>query len=134
MSNNHDIIIVPEPQSFGLTSSAGTTVLTGSDVTIHCTIEWAPTVMESELSLLMVDAQLFMVRNEVTRNLSLTSPGISGTTFTYTTVVNSFSLNDSGNYSCVASIRPSSIYLYGELELSHKISITTGDCDKMTLL
>lgn len=125
---------VPEPQSFGLKSSGGATVLNGSDVTIDCTIELGPTVMESELSLLMVETQLFMVRDGVTRNLSLTSQAISGTTFTYTTVVNSFSRSDSGNYSCEASIRPSSIYLYGDLELSHKISITTGNCDKMAIL
>ena len=81
---------------------------------------------ESELSLLMADAQLFMLSGGATRNLSLTNQAISGTTLTFTTVVNSFGRSDSGNYSCVATIRSSSIYINGTLELSNEIQVTTG--------
>ena len=88
---------------------------------------------ESELSLLMVDAQLFMLRGGTTRNLSVTNQAMSGTTLTYTTVVNSFGRSDSGNYSCVVTIRPSSIYLYGAKELSYEIQVTTGKCDKVLI-
>ena len=117
---------VPDLASFSLTSSAGATVINGSDVAITCTVEFGPAVVESELSLLMVDAQLFKLRNGSTRNLTLTNQVMSSTAFTYTTMVNSFSSSDSGNYSCVVTIRPSSIYLYGTVELSHDIQVTTG--------
>ena len=119
---------VPDPQSVSLTSSSGTTVINGSHVTITCTVELGPSVSESDLSLLMVDAQLFVHRNGVTKNLSSTQI-VSGTTLTYATAVNSFGMSDSGNYSCVATTRPSSVYLYGTSELSNQIQVTTGNCD-----
>ena len=123
------IYAVPDPQSVSLTSSSGTTVINGSHVTITCTVKLGPSVSESDLSLLIVDAQLFMRRNGVMRNLSSTHQAVSGTTLTYAAVVNSFGMSDSGNYSCVATIRPSSIYLYGTSELSNQIQVTTGNCD-----
>ena len=119
-------LIVPDPQSVTLTTSSGTTILNGDDVKVNCIVELGPAVMESELSLLMVEAQLS--RDGITmRNLS--SPMISGTTFTYTTVLNSFYRRYSGNYSCIATIRPqsSSVYLYGTGELFNLIQITTGN-------
>ena len=111
LDHNNYLVAVPDPLSVSLTSSSGTTVINGSDVTINCTVEFSPALTESELSLLMVDAQLFMLRNGVSRNLSLMNQAITGTTFTYITAVNSFGRSDSGNYSCVATIRPASIYL-----------------------
>ena len=82
-------------------------------------------VMESEVSLLMVDAQLS--RDGTMLNLS--NPEISGTTFTYTAIVNSFGRSDSGNYTCMATIRPqpSSVYLNGTGELSNATQVTTGE-------
>ena len=82
--------------------------------------------MESELSLLMVDAQLSRDGANIMTNLS--NQTISGTTFTYTTVVKSFHRNDSGNYSCMATIRPktTSVYFYGTGELSNQTRLTTG--------
>ena len=65
-----------------------------------CVIEFSPAVVESDLRLLMVDTQLS--RDGTT--LPLTGPVVSGTTFTYTTQLNSFGRNDSGNYSCTATI------------------------------
>ena len=82
--------------------------------------------MESELSSLMVDAQLS--RDGITmRNLSNLTR--SSTTFTYTIVVSSFHRSDSRNYTCVATIRPKplSVYLYGTGKLSsNQIRVTTG--------
>ena len=82
--------------------------------------------MESELSLLMVDARLSRDGIKM-RNLS--NPMIFGTTLTYTTVLNSFYRSDSGNYTCVATIRPKlfTVYLHGTGELSsNQIRVTTG--------
>ena len=81
--------------------------------------------MGSEVSLLMVDAQL--LRDGTMLNLS--NPKISGTTFTFTAIVNSFGRSDSGNYTCTATIRPrpSSVYLNGTGELSSVTRVTTGE-------
>ena len=68
--------------------------------------------MEPELSLLIVDAQLF--RNETPLNLT-GPPEMRGTTFTYSIQLNSFGRSDLGNYSCTATVtpQPSATYLTG---------------------
>ena len=123
--------IVPDPQLVTLISND---VLSGADVTINCTLEFGQLVMESELSLLIMDVQLSRKGTYTMRNLSDSNPLISGTTLTYSTVVNSFSRSDSGNYSCVVTIRshpnleqPSSYYLNGTgKSVSIQVLITTG--------
>ena len=79
-----------------------------------CTVELGPTVMESELSLLMVSAVISRDRTP----LNITSQSMSGTTFTFGTTVNSFSEEDIGNYSCTATVRPQpSTFLTGTGQL-----------------
>lgn len=129
---------VPDPQSVTLTSSG---VLNGADVTINCTVEFGQGVMESELSLLMVDVQLSRKGTDMMRNLSDSDPTISGTTLTYSTVVKSFRRSDAGNYSCVATIRPhprlaqpSSLYLHGTGKLvSNQTQVTTGNLSSIAI-
>ena len=61
--------------------------------------------------------------------LDLSNPVMSGTTYNFTTEVNSFSDSDIGNYTCTATIRaqPSSTYLTGTGELSDTIQVTIGE-------
>ena len=97
-------------------------------------MKFSQSVTESELSLLVVDVQLSRKEVGTMKNLSDSYPTISGATLIYTTVVNSFSRTDSGNYSCVVTIRPhpnleqpSSFYLYGIGKLvSNQTQVTTG--------
>ena len=92
---------------------------------MKCTIELGPAVMESEISLLMVDAQLS--RDGVP--LTLSSPTLTGTTVSYDATVSSFSETDVGNYTCSATItpRPSSTFLTGMGQLqSSPFEITIG--------
>ena len=97
-------------------------------------MKFSQSVTESELSLLVVDVQLSRKEMDTIKNLSDSYPMISGAILTYTTVVNSFSRSDSGNYSCVATIRPhpnleqpSSFYLHGTGKLvSNQTRVTTG--------
>ena len=72
----------------------------------------------------MVDAQLS--RDGTT--LALTGPTVAGTTFTYTIQLDSFGRNDSGNYTCTATVRPqpTSTYLTGSGVLSNVTRVTTG--------
>ena len=104
---------VPAPQSVALTSSDNVGI-SGSSITLNCTVELDPSVMESELSLLIVEAQLS--RNGIPLTmLSLSGPTVTGTTFTFGAEVSSFNENDVGNYTCLATVAPqaSSTYLTG---------------------
>ena len=92
-----------------------------STVTVTCTTELNSAVLESDLTLLMVSAQLTHP-NGTMLNLSNT---MRGTTFTYTTQLNSFGRTDSGNYTCTAEVRPqqTTIYLTGTGALSDTVKI-----------
>ncbi len=81
--------------------------------------------MDSEVSLLMVEAQLIRPNGTM---INLSQPSISGTTFNFTTRVKSFSDDDAGNYTCSATVRPgqSSPYLTGTGELSGKVELAIG--------
>ena len=69
-------------------------------------------VLPSELSLLMVTAQLTRPDESV---FDLSDPVMSGTTYNFITQVNSFGENDVGDYTCTATVRlqASSPYLTG---------------------
>ena len=119
------IFAVPTPSSLTLTTTSEAAVV-GSDITLTCTLVLNPAIVGSENALLTVNAQLFR------DGTLLALPGITvtGTTFTYTTLVNSFGRSDSGNYTCNATVRPlsesTSLYLTGVEMLSSKISIIAG--------
>ena len=97
-------------------------IILGSAVIINCVVELDPSIVtvESELSLLMVDAQL----SRDGTPLNLLNVTISGTTFTYATMINSFGRNDSGNYTCTANVGSNSSYLYGNTSGSISVSIS----------
>ena len=111
----YSVATVPAPQSVTITSSGGNVVNSGSSISVNCAVELGSAVMESELSLLMVSAQLF--RDGAM--LTLTGPTVTGTTFAFDTIVSSFGEGDIGNYSCTATVRsqPSSTFLTGTGEL-----------------
>ena len=117
------IFAVPTPSSLTLTTSSEAAVV-GSNITLICTLVLNPAIVRSENALLMVNAQL----SRDGTPLALTGLSVTGTTFTYTTMVNSFGRSDSGNYTCNATVRPlsTSLYLTGIEMLSSKISVITG--------
>ena len=95
----------------------------GSNITLMCLIKFGPAVMEPDLSLLMVRTQLS--RDGTT--LDLTGPVVSDTTFTYTIQLNSFGRNDSGNYSCTATISSGKTpHLVGNKTVTDYLKISTG--------
>ena len=83
--------------------------------------------MDSELSLLTVNASIIRPN----RNM-LNLKRISGTTFSYTTQVNSFGDSDVGNYTCNATVTPgpTATFLTGGGELSGGIEILIGEKQK----
>ena len=116
---------VPDPQSVTVTSSAGGIVLNGSDVTLTCSVQMNQNILSSELTLLMVTAQLTGPDGLV---LALSGPEISGPNFTYTTQVSFFGDSDAGNYTCNASVglQLPSTYLTGTGRLSNTIQVIIG--------
>lgn len=114
---------VPAPASVAVTSSP---ITVGDPATLNCTVELVPAVMNSDLVALVVDVQL----NRPDGNLlSLSGPILSGTTFTYITQVHSFGRNDSGVYTCGASVRPKpslSEFLTESSQRFASASVTTG--------
>ena len=107
-------------------TSSGTSdiVIVGSDITLTCILVLNSAIVISDLSLLMVDAELS--RNGTP--LTLSGRIMTDTTFTYTTQLNPFGRSDSGNYTCTATVRPqpTSIYLTGNETLSSTIGIKAG--------
>ena len=105
-----------------VTSNPPPPILDGTDVTVTCAVKMAQGVVDSDLSLLMVDAQLF--RDETP--LTLTGPTVIDTTFTYTTQIDSFGRNDSGNYTCSATVtrvQQTSTYLTGSGQATTVVEI-----------
>ena len=118
------VLTVPDPQSVAVTSSSNI-VSSGSTVSLMCTVELNSAILESELSLLMVDAQL----SRDGTPLILTGPSVTGTTYIFTATVISFSESDVGNYICRATVspHPSSQHLTGTGQLqSSPFEITIG--------
>ena len=118
---------VPNPLSVTITSTSGNIIHNGSNVILKCAVELDPAVMEPEISLLIVKAQLF---REGILLETLADKVVTGTTFTYTTQLSSFSDNDVGNYTCTATIRPkpTSTYLTGTgQQKSNTIELAIGE-------
>ena len=107
-----------------ITSDQANPVNAGTTVRVTCTVELSPAVVESDLSLLMVDAQL----SRDGTPLTLTGPTVAGTTFTYTIQLDSFGRSDSRNYTCTATVRPQqpSTFLTESGEQSDTARLTAG--------
>ena len=115
---------VPPPVSVTITSDQANPINTGSTVTLTCIVELGPSVVDSDLSVVMVDAQL----SRDGTPLTLTGPTVAGTTFTYTIQLDSFGRSDSGNYNCTATVRPHppSIFLTESGEQFNTARVTTS--------
>ena len=98
----------------------------GTDVTVTCAVKMGQGVVDSDLSLLMVDAQL----SKDETPLTLTGPTVTGTTFTYTIQLDSIGKNDSGNYTCsatVTQVQPTSTYLTGSGQATTVDEVVIGN-------
>ena len=114
------------PSSIVLTSSKADFIqIIGSNITLTCALKLSSSILDSEIFLLMVDVQLF--RNG--SPLPVFGPIVNGTTYIYTTQLNSFQRSDYGSYNCTATVRPrpTSIYLIGTEVLSNTLTIIPGE-------
>ena len=124
------INIVPTLSSVALSNGGGSDIVTfGADVTLTCTLEFNLAIAAADLSLLMIDVQLSRDGSQL-GNPTRSTPTGSGTIFTYTRRFESFRRNDSGNYTCMAEVRPqpTATYLDGNTTLRSSITrVTTGE-------
>ena len=125
---------VPPPSSITVTSSHGTPdnrVIVGTDITLTCTVRLNRAIVDSDISLLNVTAQ-FLSDKGVPLTLS-ESPVTAGTTFTFTTQLDSFRRNASGNYTCNVTVSPqaTAAFVNGTQALDHTIELTTGEGRKV---
>ena len=126
MLHNSVLHAVPDPRSISLTSNPVTPIINGHDVMLICTVKLSQEILDSEIFFLMVDTQLSQPDGTL---LTLISLAVTGTTFTYTTKLNSFGRSNSGNYTCTATVRPqpTSTYLTGTGMVMDTARITTGN-------
>ena len=71
-----------------------------ASVDVICTVEFDPAVVGTNLTLLMVDAQLS--RDGMT--LALTGQPMAGTKLTYSSQITSFEMSNVGDYLCTATV------------------------------
>ena len=86
-------------------------------------MELSPAAIEPSISLLMVDIQLFKDENPLNSTGSVVA---NATIYTYRTQIISFQLNDTGNYSCTATIRSRSQFIIDSDNQSYTLQVTTG--------
>ena len=93
----------------------------GERTTFTCTVELGPGLMDSDLSLIEVDAQL--CRDRAT--LTLSGPTVvTDTTLTYSTQLDLSVRNNSESYTCIATVRPrdESAYINASTNVSNVVS------------
>ena len=116
-------ITVPTQSSIVLTSSGGNSGtqirFVGSEVTLICRVELSSIIQSPESRCTTIqgpDGTLLAQKGPTVH--------VMGTTFTYTRLFESFGRNDSGNFTCTASVQPQPtlIYLTGNETFLQSIS------------
>ena len=107
-----------------VTTNPASITAAGTSVDVICTVELGPAVVESDLSLLVVDAQLS--RDGTT--LALTGPTMNGIRFIFSSQIASFQMSSVGDYICTAtvSLRSAQTYITGNATMSGRATIVIG--------
>ena len=115
--------VVPDP-SVTVASEPASPIFKGTDVILTCTVELSPSVVDSDLSVVMVDTQLSRDGTPLTPTDTM-----DDTTFTYTVQLDSFGNDDIGNYTCISIVRPRqpSTFLTESSEQSDTARVTSGN-------
>lgn len=116
--------LVPVPESIMLKSNKPNPIWPdGSGVNLTCTVELEAVVTEDDLPLLEVYAHI----SKNGTQLPVTDSQETDTTLTYTIRLDSFGRNDSGYYTCTASVRPhNTAYLTASSSVESSSNLSTG--------
>ena len=103
----------------------------GTCVDVICTVEFDPAVVGTNLSLLMVDAQL----SRDGTMMALTGPNIPGTRFIFSSQIMSFEMCNVGDYICTAtvSLRSAQTYITGNATATGRVRIDIASKNKLVL-
>jgi hypothetical protein len=98
-------------------------IIEGTPLSLTCTVE------TDTVQLVASDWVLFDLEVTLFRDGSEVNTFVNSTNLTYTHRITSFILNDSGNYSCVATARPRSPFAFinGSIVSSGVLKVTTGN-------
>ena len=117
---------VPAPISIMLSSSISSPILPfGSDVTLICTV----LLISGPRIDVPLNVNFELLRMDPARSpLTISVPSVSGSTYNTTAMINSFTRNDSGNYTCRATARSASTntYIRDSNTESDSVRVTTG--------
>ena len=113
-------LIAPAPASVVVISNKPNPIWpVGSNVTLTCTVELSPAVDVP----VTVNVQL---SDPAGSPLTTTTPSMSGSTYTSTAMVSSFGRDQSGVYTCTATVSSTSVFIIDSSMQSGTVRITTG--------
>ena len=104
-----------------VTTNPASITAAGTSVDVICTVEFEPAVVGTNLSLLTVNAQL----SRDGTILALTGPTMTGTRFTFSSMITSFEMSSDGDYLCTAtvSLRSAQTYITGNATATGRATI-----------
>ena len=92
----------------------------GSTVTLTCMADLDPAIDVS----VTVNIQL---SDPAGRTLTTTTPSVSGSTYTTTATISSFGRDQSGEYTCTATVASSNSFLSNSSPQSRMLRVTVGE-------
>jgi hypothetical protein len=124
ISNIYILILVSRPTAIRVLTNQVNSLMVrpiGSTVTLTCMADFDPAI-DVPVS---VNIQL---SDPAGRTLTTTTPSVSGATFTTTATISSFGRNDSGVYTCTATVSPSpsNQFLFSNSRYE-TLRVTTGE-------
>lgn len=104
--------VVPSLTELRISSSPSSPIRPiGARVTINCSCDIAQSLPTRYIGTGVVVTVSISLRNPSGRLLATTSPVVNGSMYTSSAVVNSFERDQSGVYTCTASVRASSLFI-----------------------
>ena len=113
------IFIVPTP-TVSITSNPTGIITVGSSVTLTCTVESSPSV-----DVPVTVNTVWTGPDNFNRNIMAQRMG-STTTYASTVMVSSFGRDQSGDYTCTATVSSASPYITGSMSSSSTARVTVG--------
>ena len=101
-------------------------ILPGSEITLNCSVVLSPVVMVQDIQLLMIEVQFY--KDGILVTSVNDSTVIIGTALIYSAEMITFERNDSGNYTCNATLKSTLTHLVtSHPSSSDNIKVSTGE-------
>ena len=100
----------------------------GASVSLNCSCDIAQSLPAEYINVLELTVSISL-QDPSGRQLATTAPQVSGTVYSTSAVISSLGRDQSGVYTCTASVRTSSSFIIGR-EVSIQKRVTTGNKKK----